>query len=253
MEIKVPELGKGPKPLVDSGGVSFATSDVEFDKAIKNIKQIGPIVTYYAARAVAEGLAYIMGYVQPIVPYFPGGYVDGKLQKPSTGKLRESGTARIYLGDMNKTNYITIATGNKDGSVSVNLSKMIPSRFADRNYKTVSGDISYQRISEETGLDIALWTHEALQPYEDRFKGIRSGWYARSPGTGPKYLELPWLQHKAEVVSYIRNSIKAVEKDIAKGIKVKKQSKTHYEVDTVDIRFEDVRSKGHWGGLTAEV
>ncbi len=67
----------------------------------------------------------------------------------------------------------------------------------------ITAEISFEKIDD--GKDIALWAHEELLGYEERAAGKRADkgrttkYYAAKPGgygvgTGPKYLEGPYLE-----------------------------------------------------------
>ena len=227
------ELGK------KSGGVTLEVAKIDIDKVIENLKIVGETVTYNAARAVAESLVAILAYAQPRVPYYPG----GALGKASTGELRESGEAVLYLGGIQKV----VAKGNIDGTITANMTGITKSGLK-KKVSWVSGEVFYMRI--EDGLDIALWTHEDLLPYDQRdAKGVYEA-AARSPGTGPKYLEIAFLQNKKEIINAIKSAVeltpdKLMAKSKAEGAVGK------YAVSRVDLVMKE-SSRSYFKGISVK-
>lgn len=231
-------LGGGPAPLKGIGGVDFDVAKINFDQAIQNLDVVGEFITYQVAQAVVDSLVTILAYAQPRVPYYPG----GDLGDPSTGDLRRSGTATIALNGQLEV----VATGNVDGTINVNNTGISPSAFKRKKIDVILGFIDYNRISERGMLDIALWTHENLNPYEGR-PGVGKGrkslagskqYYARSPGTGPKYLELAWIQNKRDILGYIEQIVKKTPEAL-KSMIVKQGRQKKYTVDEVKLVMKE--------------
>jgi hypothetical protein len=212
-------LGGGPSPLVGLGGVDADVADIDINQVMENLEIVEEFISYQVAKALTDVLITILAYAQPRVP------VD-------TGELRESGTATLALD----TNMKVVARGKADGSVSANSTGITPTAFKRKKVSVVLGFIEYSRISERGMLDIALWTHENLNPYEGRpsaggkGKNTIAGWkqyYARTPGTGPKYLELAWLQHKRELINYIKMAVDMAPAELSKMAKRQKTAGKH--------------------------
>lgn len=107
-----------------------------------------------------------------------------------TGQLRSSGKVDLFRG----TSKHEVVETTADGTGAFEVIKTDEGH--ESTAKTLSIEISFER--EERGIDIALWAHEQLLPYEPRpyyyylpVRSPRQGrtWKARHPGTGPKYLE----------------------------------------------------------------
>jgi len=63
--------------------------------------------------------------------------------------------------------------------------------------------VQYTRENSR-GEDIALWCHEELLPHDQRTNRAKGMKYARTPGTGPKYLEIPFIEKRDEYISFIK-------------------------------------------------
>ena len=104
-----------------------------------------------------------------------------------TGKLRESGTLTMDIGGK----LIDIARGRRaDNRIKYlsGVNKLTPqlSKRLRRRLGTIQAIVHFHRVSDSAeGLrDIAIWTHENLNPHGS---GVTPS--ATKPGTGPKYLE----------------------------------------------------------------
>jgi len=144
------------------------------------------------------------------------------------GQLRESGRATInFIGG---ETFLDIAWGKKEGHVTAN-----PSRLESRNYKSITEarmNVSFARLSDDKREDVALWAHEDLMPF-----GATGHPRARTPGTGPKYLEKPWLANKDTYMSMIKTSLS--NRQVAayiKGIGSVQKGKGKYDIDRLKIR-----------------
>jgi len=113
-----------------------------------------------------------------------------------TGQLRESGTVTMDLGG--KT--IDIATGRREDPgirYLPGMAKLTPqlAKKLRKRITTIASVIHFHRIadSNEGPRDIALWTHEDLNPYGS---GVAPS--ATKPLTGPKYLESAFREKAAK-------------------------------------------------------
>ncbi len=116
-----------------------------------------------------------------------------------TGALRASGgfqlkvgqkgtTAGGFGGPLDKTISVEVPVGKGyDGTYAINVDTWVVKKPAS----LLVGLFVYDRQAK--GVDIALYTHENLEPYVTRPKtaGQKGTWYASKPGTKPKYLEDP--------------------------------------------------------------
>lgn len=231
-------LGGGPSPIIGIGGVDAEVANVDINQVIENLGIVGDVVTYQVAKALTDSLISILSLAQPRVPYYEGGIFG----EASTGELRKSGKATVSLGNQLKV----VATGNVDGTVNAISTGITPSAFKKKKMNVIMGFIEYNRMSERGMLDIALWTHENLNPYEGRptvGKGKKSlatikQYYARSPGTGPKYLELAWIQHKREIVDYIK-SVVDMTPEALKNMATKQGTAGKYTVDEIKLVMKE--------------
>ena len=78
----------------------------------------------------------------------------------------------------------------------------------------MSANVSYDREGER-GLDVALWTHEDLLPYEDRDMSPRLP-AATKKFTGPKYLELAFRENEESYINWLKDAFSygSISKDI---------------------------------------
>uniref|UniRef100_A0A6M3KG88 Uncharacterized protein n=1 Tax=viral metagenome TaxID=1070528 RepID=A0A6M3KG88_9ZZZZ len=151
-----------------------------------------------------------------------------------TGELRESGLVSMTIGNQ----WLDIATGNKDGTVTANLSKI----SVPRHVRNINLEVSFYRISRDGGLDIAQWVHEMLLPYDSR----PSKPAARQPRTGPKFLEIPFNEKINDYYNLIADKSN-LERDIAGLSRVRKRKKGPFDVDLVTLVESRIDSLGYYG------
>jgi len=155
-----------------------------------------------------------------------------------TGLLRESGRAYLDHGHsgspIGRVHYKDVGWGKKDGSIMAD-----PSRIDIQDTtKSVGAGVEFSREGEAilAGgmgiLDVAVWAHEDLNPYG----GAKPA--ARTPGTGPKYLEGPFLEKKNEYISILERelSTKGIIKSIQGLVKLKPRV-GKYMVDEVKLEY----------------
>lgn len=169
----------GPQPEERNIGVSFTT--IGIDETKMELDKLGDFISSNTARVVANIIGDLLARSVPRTP------VD-------TGELRESGRAFLQFGHT----FIDVAKGKKDGSVTLNTARLPKSGL--KNARFIRGNVSFTR--ESNGKDIAVFTHEYLNPY-----GSGTSPKARTPGTGPKYLENPWNENKESYLEYARREI----------------------------------------------
>lgn len=205
------------KPLQSGEGINIKLSSIDNDVnlILKNISAVQNIIKVRLAKTIAGIVVDLMTKVQPRVP------VD-------TGKLRESGVGKLLLGGK----AITIAKGNANGTVT-DMTQKINANLL-RGSSKMEFDVTYTRTNE-TGDNIALWTHEFLSDYEARQFGVHPS--ARTPGTGPKYLENPWLENKYiyEKLIYESVSTNKIARVIEGRTRRKRAGKGRYTVEQVEI------------------
>jgi hypothetical protein len=180
-----------------------------------NLRIFEEYMSASGARLLGNIAIDLLSRTQPKVPW-------------DTGQLRESGTAYVVYGGRSAR---VVGKGNRDGTVTANLSKVrgrIP-----KGVKFLSANVTYTRYNE-SGTDIALWTHEDLLPYEAR----PSTPAARKPGTGPKYLESTWWENRDKYLGWIQDvfSQDSISRDVQRMLGVKRPAKDKFEVDIVKLR-----------------
>lgn len=137
-----------------------------------------------------------------------------------TGKLRSSGTFRLFIGEQKRvaggwggdTDKTIDVEADRSGAYKLHVNAWSVKKGA----RYLSGELSFNRTDK--GLDIARWTHEELNAYVPRPKNPSQmgQWYARHEGTGPKYLERPVRNRKGVLT-------KEVNKAVNKAVKIWKQ------------------------------
>jgi len=196
----------------------------------KNGSMVLGFIAIRAAEAISASLIDGLAETQPRVPW-------------DTGQLRKSGRVSLSIGMSGKT----MAKGNKGGTVRL-MRGGDPLNFWSantmlRNIKMkprIQGSITYTRTKD--GRDIALWTHEDLNPHDTRPNPPA----ARKPGTGPKYLEMVVNERQQKWISLIFNSARNVPFEI-KHISDIKRGKGSYSVDRVRLILNRIKRKGYFG------
>jgi len=183
----------GPEKVEGRMGISINILEDEFIILENNLTLASKVIKWSVARAIAYCSVDLLARAQPRVP------VD-------TGELRESGRVSIGFGFYSALN---IASGRKDGGVDANVSKITPDKLT-KNVNQIRANIGYYKEGKLHGepLDVAVWTHEVLEAYGDRpnpykFTGT---YYAKTKHTGPKYLELPWIEKIDEYLDIIEKA-----------------------------------------------
>lgn len=201
-------------------------SSKDFTSLSNSLKTLSGVITYKAARLVSNIIIDLLSNSMPRVP------VD-------TGELRRSGRGNIDLRGKYGKGYKTIVTGNKDGSVSVNISG-VTKKWA-KGATRVDALIQYIRTNE-SGQDVAVWCHENLEPFSST-----SHPRARQTGTGPKYLEIPWLESKELYVKYLMGELSSdvLAKDIKKASKIVRGKKGRYTVDVTELVLDRIGTLGY--------
>uniref|UniRef100_A0A6M3IKH3 Uncharacterized protein n=2 Tax=viral metagenome TaxID=1070528 RepID=A0A6M3IKH3_9ZZZZ len=251
--LRMPFAGM-PPTKVSTIGMSLRLSGAEFNETIRNLWVVGEAITFQYARTVADILVNLLAKAQPRVPYFSEREArargwDGKDPRsgwgpPSTGELRESGAARLGF---NTYTMLVIARGKVDGKVDADVRRVDPSRF-DIGITRIRGNITYEHTSP-TGEDIALWTHENMLAYEE--KPNRPNPHippaGRGKGTGPKYLEIPWLANKDEYISALRGVIEDFPNQLRRISKARPpKEKDKFTVDSISITRNDIARLGYY-------
>lgn len=180
-------------------------------------------ITYEALRVAADAAVAVLRDSQLRVPY-------------DTGELKASGIAILDFGRSPKggSRVPIIARGNffdASTAVQTNYSYITPELV-----KTVSKirlQIQYTREGLH-GEDIALWAHEELNPHGS---GLHP--QARRPGTGPKYLEIPFNMLRGSYLRDIRRSVTRVQADIEK-VRRKRGRPGQYIVNTRRLGLQGV-------------
>lgn len=165
------------------------------------VKELSGFVNLHTARTVTTIVADLLSTAQPRVP------VD-------TGKLRRSGTAYLQFGNSIRT----VAKGQKDGTVDVSPGRV--THWDIKNARYIAGNVDYERQSDDGKKDVAIFTHEYLNPYESKERPR-----AKTPGTGPKYLESAWNERKGDYIDYLYRELYGIGFDTALGQVLVKRTK----------------------------
>ena len=220
----------------------YTVNSKDFDLVANNLEVTGNLVTEKAIKATALIAIDLLRNAQPTVPIASS--PKGNLL-PGSGRLRRSGKATVlYRGGKEIAD---VARGRTDGGVDVDLSTLKTAKGFYRMAHTISSRVTYHRTNAQ-GEDIALWAHEELLGWIPRPGGKKPGslygyYVARRKGTGPKYLESPWLTNKGKYLSYLKKVLsgKAITKDIesiAKYINVSGRGR----VPQVRLNYYDITS-----------
>lgn len=199
----------------------------------QNMKVLRSLFAIKVARALQAIGADLLTHAQPRVP------VD-------KGQLRESGRVDLIVGSRRwKT-----AKGNKDGTINANITSYKASELAGA--KRLKAVISYTRFNER-GEDIGLWCHEVLRPQEERVSKEKGSGisYAKTEGTGPKYLELPFYERKQKYIAFAENMLSPSElaKDIVLITKVMSSKSGKYTVNRIKLVKNQIDRLGYFGGI----
>ncbi len=185
----------GPRTVTEQGGVS----GIQLKLFEDNMNALIDIVGYRAAEWVAAAGIDILEHAVPLTPW-------------ESGQLRRSGTVTLEVGNKR----FEIAHGRKSGSVKTTgrfnrLSPRKLGRWIKRNPKA-GAVVSFFRLadSDEGPRDIAVWTHEDLNPFESRPNPPA----ATKPGTGPKYLSRAFAKRKKYWLSRSRQLERQVVRDV---------------------------------------
>lgn len=157
-----------------------------------------------------------------------------------TGKLRESAVAKLRMG----RGIQTIGRGQKDGTVKADISGIV--RDALSNVRQINLEVSYYRMSDKTpGFDVAQWTHENISEYGGGHP------HARTPNTGPKYLEIPWKERESKYRKLLRDVVneRKLASDIALASKIIQRRVGKYEVNVTKTIAGRIARKGYFGGI----
>jgi len=225
---------------VDSrrGGGVFANVNInEWNQLTKNFNAVHSIITTTVARTLAGVVNDLLSNALPRTPV-------------KTGELRESGTAVITAGRKK----IVVGQGTKEGTVMANLSGL--TKGALKGAKSINANVSFRRFSMDKGevVDVALWAHEELLPHEERENKDSEGHipgeaaYARTPNTGPKYLEIPFYEKFGTYSSVLTKGVfGSVINNIRQASVIKSTKKTVFEVDSVEIVDRRIAKSGYYG------
>lgn len=217
--------------------LSLTMSPVKEDLVLvtKNVKVAHKAIAYTVARVMAYLAVDLLAQALPRTPLAPDGLFRGK--QVIGGRLRESGTAALsYQG------YSIVGQGNKDGTIRYDYGR-VSARKAQRSHK-ITSNVFFTRFNE-AGENIAYWTHELLFPFEDRAAGATPA--ARTPGTGPKYLEIPFLEHMPRYSRILRDAYKRKTIENIKGLTQAVSSGKKGQATRVKLIESKIKRLGYWG------
>jgi len=233
--------GVNVKPSVSQTRFSRSTSrstgmqSLREDAALgkKNMKVFMSLIAMKVVKAHQSIGADLLGHAQPRVPY-------------DTGQLRESGTVTTIV---NGKEFIS-SKGNKDGYIETNF--ITPKASELHGSRRIETIVSYAR-SNMQGENIAYWCHEVLRPQDERVSKEKGSGisYAKKVGTGPKYLEIPFLERKNRYLAFATNLVSPPElaKDIALISEVRKARSEKHTVDRIELIQSKVANVGYFGSL----
>lgn len=130
-----------------------------------------------------------------------------------TGQLRNSGMAEFLIHGVGRRQILQVVGADDSGEFDIWISQRRINKFGKLMTIEISFGREIHRISragEPFAADLALWTHEELLPYPKMGKGA---WYARKPGTGPKYLENAFNTFKEYIEEAILNAAIIIEQE----------------------------------------
>ena len=206
-----------------------------YDMLLKNLNTWFDAVSLKLAKTLAVIGTDLLANAQPRVPF-------------DSGALRRSGTVAIEFDGRKRV----IVGQGRQNRILANIGAVKADIVGGA--KRIDMEISYYRMDEETGEDVALLTHEALGPFDERpskDERIPGDYYAKQPGTGPKYLEIPWMEKRD---TYYRALMDAVsEKELAYDIELISkiyQNKTgQYTVDLTELVHSKIDRIGYFGNF----
>jgi len=220
-----------PHKETDIFGVSWRRDLLGSEEMIKVLKDLGTFVTMNTARAIGAVMTDLLANAQPRVP------VD-------TGELRRSGRATLnFIRGAKK--YKDIAWGRADGTIKVDSS--VVNRGFLKNVTRIEGTVHYSRFNEKEQ-DIAQWAHEDLLPYESEEHPR-----ARTEGTGPKYLEIPWLEKENDYLAYLKEELAGVgfESILSQSLLRTKKTIGEYTINYTKIVFSKIEHSGYYPAFLA--
>lgn len=229
-------------PSGEAISLSFRVLGNEMSLLRSNLKVAATTITYTVARAIAYCAVDLLAKAQPRVPIAP--------PEDDGGRLRKSGTVSFMFGWGNAAGYaVDIAKGNMDGSINVDMGKMRGRLSRSRKIERIDAIIHYFRESDKDGSNVALFTHENLLPHEARSaKKPRDGkFYATTPGTGPKYLAIPFLQSVDDYATILRNAVyKNSIRNISRISSTIKRYRGRHTVDLLKLHMNKVQTLGYY-------
>lgn len=191
------------------------TIDINEVKSVsKNLDALGQIIAVKSARIAAVIAIDLLTNAQPRVPY-------------DTGELRRSGKAVLTFGSRG---YLNVASGNEDGTVTADLGKISAERI--KGSKSIRAYVQYSKFNAD-GEDVTSIIHYNLFPY-----GSPSHPHALFPGTGPLFLENPWLERQSYYLNIIKEDFSALPADLAK-IAAKRSTKrmAKFMVENIELNI----------------
>lgn len=221
-------------------------SAVDFGYLKANLNEVA---TFYIAKALwvmVHSMVHCLSIALPRTPV-------------ETGKLRESAHVNLRSRKFGGSILAEVARGRKDGSLRANFGEASSAiaTMSKKEIRVAGVEILYNRVIQGN-FDVAQFTHEELQPYRGRpnkprklVKPRKRGskktymgrgpdqrtFYARVPGTGPKYLERTWNENKAMYSLFYREALSGhgIAKDLKRHLNVKKHKKGTHDVNVVKL------------------
>lgn len=192
----------------------------------RNFKNSTTAMTFMVSQALAFIANDLLAHSLPRTP------VD-------TGKLRKSGRAVLSYSNFG---YTVVGRGTATGEARTNYSGL-SKRKAEKAQRMFSL-VRFMRHNEE-GKDIALWAHEELFNYANRFQGYTPA--ARTPGTGPKYLEIPYIQNMSRYARILKEAYQKKSIEEIKRITQKVSTNRESKLNRMKVVLSRINKQGYWG------
>jgi hypothetical protein len=134
-------------------GKKKTLNKLQFRVLKENVRTTADAIAYRAVEIVSYMGIDLLAHAQPRVPW-------------DTGELRKSG--RVHV-EANRKSFV-VARGSKSGTISVKTNNLSFSSLGRGIGKTANArvSVSYHRVNRK-GQDIAIWTHETLNPHDNSF------------------------------------------------------------------------------------
>lgn len=229
-------VGGGPRNVVELRG---RVDELSMQETTKNLEVLSQALAFRLYTTIGSIVIDLLADAQPRVPFYAGGPRGMR----STGQLRESGTAFLTVNGGRETK---VGDGKRDGSIVAKPSAMTTTQ-TQGNVKSIIGYVWYHR--EDKGKDVAIWTHESLLPeegYPSSGNRTPGQFFARTPGTGPKYLELAWQENKQRYMRMLDDSMRGFPTKLRSIGIITKRAEGNFGIDRVSLKRDRIAKVGYF-------